>query len=248
MNNLERVILFAALVLLCGCGTGTKATIQKQIVRQDAVFEDYIPLLKKAGYNVFSFDISSLQDTLKAITVDVREYEYGKRTNYRGGYVHFSNMKMISDFSEFDQEKILAEGLADAPERGIYRLAEKLTLAFSPGKNPSQVTMTASMRGMGTFVWPLHLRPLDLPSYESDSQYLYEYRPFELDSFVENEFIPLVLYGSFWKDGEIAHFCGEEVLSSDMSSDMISRIPHFYVVGITVSDLDMNGNTTILHF
>lgn len=229
-------VLFLA-VLLSGCGNSPADDVvgQKRIVSQDAVFGDYLPLLEKAGYKVYSFDISAFQDSMRTFTVDVREYEYGKRTGYRGGYVNFPNMMMLADFTESQQKEILAEGNADDPARGIYRLSEKLTLSFAPGKDDAQTVLYASMQGLGESSWVLPLRPIVSRFERFNGSYAYGHRPFELDTFEEDEFIPLAMYGSFWDDGGIVRFCGERVLPSDMSSDMMKLIPHYYVVGVTVS-------------
>ncbi len=234
--NRTVIILFSILLCGCGGGHGQKDAVEEPIASREAAFEDYVPLLEKAGYKVYSFDISGLADSLKTLVVDVREYEYGKRTNYRGGYVNFANMRMISDFPEMQQEQILAEGRADDPERGIYRLAKKMNLAFYPGKDESQIVLTAYMEGQGESSWILPLRPISGLSKRFDGQYLYGYRPFALDSFDEDKFIPLVMYGSFWDDGTIVRFCGENELPSDMSSSMMKHMPHYYVVGVTISD------------
>ena len=69
------------------------------------------------------------------------------------------------------------------------------------------------------------------------STYMYESRPFELPLNVETgQFIPLVLYGSYWydADSEVDRFCGENFISPDLSSDIIKFIPHFYVIGIKI--------------
>ncbi len=224
-------ILLLSLLCLCCCGPK-----KAMIVPQKAVFEDYEPVLEKAGYKVYSFDISGLQDTLKTLTVDVREYEYGKRTGYRGGYVNFPNMTMIADFNESQQEEILAEGNADDLKRGIYRLSEKMTLAFSPGEDKSKVVLTAYMENAGESTWILPLRPVASRNPQFDGVYAYGHRPFKLDFLEEGEFIPLVMYGSYWDDGTLVRFCGENVLPSDMSSRMMKDMPHYYVIGVTISD------------
>ncbi len=225
-------------MLLCGCGNASdpKAVEQRGIHSQDVAFEDYEPLLEKAGYKVYSFDISDFQDTLKTFTLDVREYENGRRTGYRGGYVNFANMIMLADFPESQREEILAGGLADDPARGIYKLSGKLTLSFAPGKDDSRIALYASMQGQGESTWILPLRPIVSRFERFNGTYAYGHRPFSLDSFEEDEFIPLVMYGSYWDDGTVVRFCGERTLPSDMSSEMMKHMPHYYVIGVTVSD------------
>ncbi len=235
-NTMKQIVASLIIaMLLCGCGTGAIVQ-QKPIVSQQAVFEDYLPILENAGYMVYSFDISGLQDSMKTLTLDVREYEYGERTGYNSGAMGFPNMVMLSNYTEADQERILADGLAAVPERGIYKLSGKLTLSFYPGMDDSMVVLRANVENIGEWMWGLPLRPLESSSQESDDVYKYGHRPYELDSLEEGEFIPLVMYGSFWKDGAFYRFCGEKFLPSDMSSQMMKYVPHYYVIGVTIGE------------
>lgn len=237
MRYTHFIVLFLIL-MLTSCSVQKKATEQRvpPVVRVGATFEDYIPLLEDAGYMVYSFDISGLQDTMYTIKVQVREFENGKEKNTScHGYWNVSNMVMISDFSEPDQERILAEGLAEMPEKGICNVARRLTVCFLPGRSEAEGRLFVTVDSYGRECWILDLQPLASDAM-SDRRYAYSSRPFVLDSFKENRFIPLVMYGSFWITcGGIARFCGERELPSDMSSSMLKDSPHYYIIGITVS-------------
>lgn len=68
-------------------------------------------------------------------------------------------------------------------------------------------------------------------------EYMYDYRPFKVGAIQLGEFIPLVLFGSYWYDEEAGffRFCGEDELEPDLSSKMVASIPHYYVLGICVT-------------
>ena len=48
----------------------------QSIKPQTATFEDYIPLLNQAGYQVYSFDISEFLNDTYQVTFKIKEYKY----------------------------------------------------------------------------------------------------------------------------------------------------------------------------
>ena len=112
------------------------ASIQAQeIKRINPSFEDLLPLLKSAGYELFSFDISSLQDNTYSISLVTKE-------SVDGVLVHVSSLNdfqvtawnriMISEFPEEQQKEILANNSASDAENGIYRLAKNINVGLIP--------------------------------------------------------------------------------------------------------------------
>ena len=81
----------------------------------------------------------------------------------------------------------------------------------------------------------LSLKPQEVSP--GKSEYMYDHFPFSVDEVRLGEFIPLVMFGSYWFDEEAGYFrfCGESELESDMSSKILSLIPHYYVIGIIVT-------------
>lgn len=59
----------------------------------------------------------------------------------------------------------------------------------------------------------------------------------KVDTVSIGEFVPLVLLGTWWydEDAQIIRFCGDDELAADMSSGMLKRIPHYYVIGVIVT-------------
>ena len=94
----------------------------QELKKATADFSDYISLLKKSGYEIYSFDISSLKDETYLISFMVKEYSNGElvKDKNKGGAFLISNRDMIEDFPEESQKRILSEGTAYDTEKGIY--------------------------------------------------------------------------------------------------------------------------------
>lgn len=201
-----------------------------------STFQDYLPVLKDAGYSAFSFDISSLQDSTYRLEFIVKEYEHGEIVEEKAlSRNNPTNRMMLSLFSPDDQKKILDSGKAYDAAKGIYKVSKRFTIGFHPASTDSIVKMTIDLNQMMTLTRKLPLKPLEAPGHEEE--YRYDVRPFQVDTFKLGAFIPLVLMGSFWWDErfKIIRFCGESELPADMQSDIFKRMPHYYVIGVELS-------------
>lgn len=207
----------------------------QELKKATADFSDYISLLKKSGYEIYSFDISSLKDETYLISFMVKEYSNGElvKDKNKGGAFLISNRDMIEDFPEESQKRILSEGTAYDTEKGIYSLSEKLTIGFCPAID-SLRKVNMSVVNMGEMARNLAMKPLSAPGYEG--RYMYDIRPFQLGNIQIGEFTPLLLFGSYWYDEQkqVVRFCGENAFSPDMASPTLKLIPHYYVIGVYV--------------
>ena len=209
----------------------------QELKRTEPDFSDYIPLLKAAGYEVYTFDISSLKDNTYNLSFVIREYAKGERVSGSDNdVVSFTvpSRRMISELPEASQRQLLAERGAYDMEKGIFKLAEKLSIGFSPSAD-SLKTMTLSVDNMGLARRNLALKRLDGPVH--GREYGYAIRPFRVDTIRIGDFTPLLLIGSFWYDerAKIFRFCGEREFPADMSSETLKLVPHYYVVGIKLT-------------
>lgn len=172
-------------------------------------FSDFLPLLKLKGYEVYSFDISSMQGGSYDILFSIKEYERGTFTKD----VAFSLL--------FPSERI--------------RSYEKLNIGLSPAAD-SLKTMSFSVAGAGFATQNLALKPLE--GIEQNARYRFKYayetRPFEVGALEPDVFTPLVLLGSYWYDSGGYRFCGEREFPADMSSRTLQYLPHYYVIGMTL--------------
>lgn len=234
---------FIIILVICivGCmasfGQSENIKVLKQI---EASAEDYITLLNSNGYEAFSFDISSLLDGQYYLTFKIKEYQDGNEVcaDRLGGYGNFRNMRLVSEFPEEVQNKITAEEMDD-PERGIFRMAKKIMIGFTPAVNDTIRRIVIDIENRGTQNPSLPLQPQYQNNDSVNGKKFYQYyaKPFKTGEITSGQFIPLVLFGSMWydKDFGIHRFCGENEISPDMSSEILKYIPHYYIIGIEVN-------------
>jgi hypothetical protein len=209
----------------------------QELKRTQPDFSDYIPLLNAAGYEVFTFDLSSLKDDTYNIEFVIREYADGVLVSGspENDFRYFTrNRRMLSDFPEEVQKEIISEGHVYDLEKGILALGEKLSIGFTPSAD-SLKNVSILLENMAELRRALPLKPLTVSPFEG--QYSYGTRPFEVGAIELGEFTPLVMFGSYWYDDEaqVVRFCGEDEIAADLSTTMLSKIPHYYVLGITVT-------------
>lgn len=133
----------------------------------------------------------------------------------------------------------------DDPEKGIFRLAKKMQLGLIPVKNDTIIPLQISVEEMGESFVPLVMKPLytDNDSVNGRRFYNYQSRPFKIEGLKMNTFIPLLLLGSMWYDEHfnIHRFCGEDVISPDMSDEILKYIPHYYIIGVKINPIEAKG-------
>ncbi|MGN1219923.1 MAG: DUF5041 domain-containing protein [Candidatus Cryptobacteroides sp.] len=232
---IKRISLLTALSALC-----TLTINAQEIKKIDATMQDYVELLKAKGYEAWPFDISCLKDSTYTLAFEVKEYTGGQESEisskqYRGR----KNRTMVSDFM---WRELSTEELEDIKrnsydyEKGVYSLAEKIMIGFTPNDVDSVAYARISIENMGSMAVDLKLKPIDNPLYEKP---LYKYlsRPFKPGKFEEGKFIPLVLYCSFWYDAKhnIVRCCGAKEIDPSMTSEILKDSPHYYVIGVSFS-------------
>ena len=219
--------LFLPIVLASGLSA-------QEIKPVEPEFKDYIPMLENAGYELYTFDISSLLPKRYDLRFSIRMYNGDKVKEYPQGGI--TNLLFASDFPE--SVSISPEEMAD-PEHGIYTQAKRLNIGFSPTPADSTKNLHIDVENMASKGTILPLRHVEnAPGMKK----LYEYgsRRFKIDSITAGEFIPLVLFGSYWWDekANINRFCGERELSADLTDEILKHIPHYYIIGVTLTKTD----------
>lgn len=209
----------------------------QELKRTQPDISDYIPLLNAAGYEVFTFDLSSLKDDTYNIEFVIREYVDGVLVtgSPESELRYFTrNRRMLSDFPEEVQKEIIADGHVYDLDKGILSLGKKLSIGFTPSAD-SLKNVSILLENMAELRRALPLKPLTVSPFEG--QYSYGSRPFKIGAIELGEFTPLVMYGSYWYDEEaqVVRFCGEDEIAADLSTKMLSKIPHYYLLGITVT-------------
>ncbi|MBO7138014.1 MAG: DUF5041 domain-containing protein [Bacteroidaceae bacterium] len=222
---MKQAIITILLTLVTMAGHGQK------IKRIPATTEDFMEHMAMYGYEVFTYDISSLRDSASNFTVVIREYDQHRMVDENKLH-DFRIRTMISDFNEQDQKEIYAEKDADDLERGIYRLSKILSIGFSPVQSDSIETITLRASRNDASPWRLMLKPI--PGAPKKI-YRYEKVAYQPGTFRLETFIPLALYGSFWWDPQMRglRFCGETELTEKKAgtSNFFKFSPHYYIIG-----------------
>lgn len=218
-------------LLLTICALCFSASVSgQQIKARESGFEEFRALFERAGYEAFSFDLSELLGDRYNMVMSIKEYAAGKEVDSRRISLG-STKTMLTDFPEQSRAKVTREMMAD-PDAGVYSQAEKLTIGFYPSEIDTLAQMQVNMPSMGRIHRRLELHAIEQP--DAKPLYWYNVRPFVIDAFEIGKFIPLVFYGSGWYDecANICRFCGEKEIAPDLSSEIVEKVPHFYVIGL----------------
>jgi hypothetical protein len=218
------------------------AAFGQQIKNKNVELDDFITLLKASGYELFSYDITEMLNERYDITFVKKEFEAGKEieTSDLNEYP-LPNKRLLTDLPETSRQKALEAGVSIIdPETQAIAHAEKISFGFYPydtwvseSINDSTKFLQISVPNFGSTRDELKLRGLS--TKDSDKKYYsYHTRPFKITAFEEDQFIPLVLFGSSWYDERFDYyrFCGEAEIDPDMSSEILKNVPHYYVIGV----------------
>ena len=200
---MKRILIVFALMVVCVLASA------QEIKPMMTDTSDYVPLLKDAGFSVYAFDISSLDNKAYNISLVVREYVNGT---------------LVSEHESYEVES------------SLYKNPRKLTLGFSP-KSDSMRNVRLYVDDVRVAANTLSLKPMTAPQYEGEI--MYDILAFELGRININAVTPLVLLGSYWYDEpfKTVRFYGDEDNTIELSSPIMKLIPHCYVLGIKVEQL-----------
>ena len=104
MNKKTIITILLAIVTMTGHG--------QEIKKVAATPKDFMEHMALCGYEVYTYDISSLRDSVSGFTIVIREYNQQGMIDEKKLY-GFRTKTMISDFNEKDQQEIYAENDAD---------------------------------------------------------------------------------------------------------------------------------------
>lgn len=222
---MKKVLLSGAVALFA---FGTVSAQRIESVEPDAT--DALRALQASGYEFFHFDLSSLKDKTYAIQIYMNEVDSsGTKEKIR---FHFGKTRrFLKDIPEEDRVHFTPID----PESGLFQLVSEMGLYVIP-KSDSAVRVHCSLGKNQGGSMLLTLRPLKTDA----KQYMYASRPFKLEELESGADIPLMLYGSFWYDEKfkINRFCGDTEIAPDMSTEILKHIPHYYIVGIRLTETD----------
>ena len=215
---------------------GNSESHAQQLRSSTPVADDYILLLQNYGFELFKFDISSFAEDTYNVTFVIKEYKDNVEVESGGFDIIISNRVMLSEFSIEEQQRVKDCNMEiDAPEDGVFRLSKDLSIGFVPSPCDSLRFLSLALSRTGEARMPLKRYPICKP--DGTAEYSYTTRPFTINTFQLGEFIPLVLYGSFWWDNDAGctRCCGESVIAPDFSSEILKYIPHYYIIGVEIN-------------
>ena len=201
--------------------------------------KDIISLLRNDGYDLYSFDLNDFMKGDYNITLHIKEYAKDAGEISSIGFNAGENKILFSQFTEEEKKAAKAVGLTQGMKRGIIYRIDRINLGFLPNKADSLMMFNAEFGNMGAYGKRLKLRPIS-----TENVYEYEIRPFVIDNFESGKFIPLVALLSYWYDDEakVIRCCGEPMLKSDLSDEILENVPHYYIIGVTLDKIDKKDN------
>ena len=224
---MKKIFIISCMVVLSCAAFG------QQIKNKNVELDDLLTLLQASGYELFNFDITEMLNEQYNIEITSKEYVKGGEEITSKNFASTSNKRLMTDFPESQWQKIIDDGRIIDTETKAIAHAEKIAIGLYPSGNDTTVRLQINIpnfTGMGT---SYNLR--GLPVKDSDKKfYRYYTRPFKIEAFKEDAFIPLILYGSMWYDERfgVFRFCGEKEIDPDMSSEILKDVPHYYVLGV----------------
>ena len=229
---MKKSVLKTVPAFICGVML-TCSAFGQQIKSKNADIDDLITLIGASGYEFFGFDVTEMLNDRYDITF-VRKEFLARNEIESSNLTVVSNKRLMTEFPESQWQRIIDEGRIIDPKTQAIAHAETFSFGFYPSGNDSTKTMQLNVPGfmtMGRVTFKLR----GLTRKDSDDLlYFYHTRPFKIETFKEDEFIPLILLGSGWYDERfnVFRFCGEREIDPDMSSEILKDVPHHYVVGV----------------
>jgi hypothetical protein len=207
-------------------------TFGQQIRSRDVELDDIMNLLRASGYELFSSDVSEMLNARYNLHFIKKEFEAGEEVD--SSYLipfPIGNKRLLTDFPESQRQGFFDRGgqLIDADTQTVA-LLETINLGFYPSGNDSTKFMQIHVP---EFVTIPRIR-FNLRALPHSDRFFYQVRPFKIEAFKENEFIPLILLGSGWWDERfnVHRFCTEIEFNPDMSSESLKLMPHYFIVGV----------------
>lgn len=184
----------------------TCALSAQEIHQVPTSFEEFQNVLETSGYRAYSFDYSAFETGAWDITLVCRAYEDHK-------LVHELT---VTSFTPRVEDRTI-------------------TISTLPSQKDSLGLLYISVPDAGRFTRSFKLHPLYVPG-NPKPRYFYQARPFKPSALknTEDDFLPLLLYGSGWVDDSVGaiRFCGEREIDPEMTAKVLEYLPHYYLFGL----------------
>lgn len=236
--KLKRILAAGLLCLSVPAAAQEQATCG--VERVEPKMEDILNLLEGMDIHLFRFDVSRFLDTVYRMEIYVKEY----RNNQETGRVHHfdlqKNIGSLDDFQEEDWPTLRQIHQLPEGEKEWVNIRDISIYIRKDAKRDSMAIIRISVPMLGSQSYPFALYPADGKHF-----YSYNTRPFAIHaaSPADRLEIPLLLYGSSWAEPGTTffRFCGESEIDPEMKAEILTHIPHYYVIGLRLEKAGADG-------
>lgn len=221
-------ITVAMLVCLSGLFTAKSQEISK-VVNVDPQLSDICNILNIMDINLFRFDLSSFLNDKYEMRVYIDEYKNNKKVKRNRAFALGNNIKSLDEIPE--------------KHRDDFRVLKQIPEGKNEWNNIKELSVYMRKTNDSTSVFTIDIpevmrmnQPVELHPVGEFKTYFYQARPFAYQETGKKEHveIPLILYGSGWHDDthNVIRFCGEKEIDTEMKADILTSIPHHYILGL----------------
>ena len=217
--------------LCLACAVASPAQEIQQVKSDAPRLEDVYNVLEDLGIRVFRFDLSSFLHDVYNVEGYVAEYKNNKPTGNVHTFELGANIRSLDEIPEEHRQGFRKTYHIPDGENQWESIKDLVVCIRHMETKDSTAIIQVSSSQVGSMAKPFKLQPVGV-----HRTYLYDARPFSLNSTEGNGDleIPLVLYASWWEEPgtTLIRFCGENEIDPEMKAEILTHIPHCYVIGI----------------
>lgn len=224
-----RKYTLAALLCICFAVVANAQEKGRKVIKTEPELSDIYTVLDILHINMYRFDLSAFLTDTYFVNLYIDEYETGKEPKRKRTIRLGKNIVPLDDVPEEHRESF--RELKKIPEGKNEWNNITCLSAYITKPNDSTAMFTIHVPGAMRTSQSAKLRPVG-----EHKTYFYNARPFTFKEIEEKDSlnIPLLLYGSGWVDERFGmiRFCGEKEIDPDMKAEILSNLPHYYIVGL----------------
>lgn len=226
---MKRILVSALLCTSLLAAAQTQTTHTVKLV--DTQLQDVLNVLEDMDIYIHRFDVSQFLDATYNVEVYVEEYKNNQKT---GKVHHFDlgkNIRSLDEIPEEHRKGFRKEYQIPAGKKEWDNIKEISIYIRKEEMTDTTAAIRISSPNVGIQGFPFTLYPADGKKFIS-----YHTRPFAARAVqtADEMKIPLLLYGSAWAEPGTTffRFCGENEIDPEMKAEILTHIPHHYVIGL----------------